>query len=111
MTKIRYALGLILASLGIALAAPAHADVFTMCPDTHEGVVGNHTSCAFAANVRATYYGSGMASGFVAYSPVTGERYVMSCDTAMHPAQFSTGETLNSIRCWNLDETAEVVIW
>ena len=23
-------------------AAPAHADVFTMCPSGHEGVVGGH---------------------------------------------------------------------
>jgi hypothetical protein len=30
----------------------AKADVFVMCPDGHEGVVGEHTSCPFARNVH-----------------------------------------------------------
>jgi hypothetical protein len=50
------------AGIGAALIAgplldisPAHADVFTMCPSGHEGVVGGHTTCAFAENVQRVF--------------------------------------------------------
>jgi len=45
----------------------------------------------------------------VAYSPVTGERYEMSCE-AGYPAHFSNGAVVNSTRCFGGDN-AEVVIW
>jgi hypothetical protein len=42
--------------------------------------VGPNTSCAFAANVEAAYYGEGGGTKRVAvYSPVTGRYYTMSC--------------------------------
>ena len=51
------------AGIGAALSAgtllgigPAHADVFDICPSGNEGVVGGHTSCAFADNVRQAIY-------------------------------------------------------
>jgi hypothetical protein len=107
---------LIKVPVGIAVAvavglttAPAHADVFDMCPDGREGVVGGHTTCDFAENVRGAFYASGMSNDFVAYSPVTGERYEISCE-GMYPAKFSDGETLKSTRCYGGDN-AEVVIW
>ncbi len=90
-------------------AAPAHADVFEMCPDGREGVVGGHTSCDFAENVRSAYYASGESTNIVAYSPVTGERYEMTCEGSF-PANFSNGQTLNSTRCYGGND-AEVVIW
>ena len=40
---------------------------------------GPDTSCPFAHNVREAYRASGDASSISAYSPVTGETYVMSC--------------------------------
>ena len=40
---------------------------------------GPDTSCPFAHNVRAAYQASGDASSISAYSPITGETYVMSC--------------------------------
>ena len=101
------------ATTGIAVfpAAPAHADdvVFTMCPSGREGVVGGHTTCAFAENVRAVFYASGMSNDFIAYSPVTGERYEMIC-AGRFPAHFIDGETLISTRCFG-GTNAEVVIW
>jgi hypothetical protein len=99
----------LLAAGAIATAAPAHADLFTMCPSTRDGVVGGHTSCAFADNVRLVFYASGMSPTFVAYSPVTGQAYQMTC-FGRYPATFVTGETLISTRCFGGDD-AEVVIW
>ena len=104
------------AGIGAALIAgslldisPAHADVFTMCPSGHEGVVGGHTTCAFADNVQRGFYASGMTNDFIAYSPITGERYEITC-MGRYPAIFGTGETLISTRCYGGDG-AEVVIW
>lgn len=83
--------------------------VFTICPDGHEGVVGGHTSCAFAQNVRRTFYNSGMLTTFTAYSPVTGDAYEMTC-AGRYPAYFEDGSTKISTRCYGGDN-AEVVIW
>ena len=104
--------GLAAATATVALlfgAAPAQADVFTMCPSGHEGVVGGHTTCAFAENVQRAFYASGLANDFIAYSPITGDRYEITC-TGRYPADFVTGETLISTRCYGGD-SAEVVVW
>lgn len=92
-----------------ALPPPAGTTVFTICPDGHEGVVGGHTSCAFAENVRRTFYNSGMATTLTAYSPVTGDAYEMTC-AGRYPAYFEDGSTKISTRCYGGDN-AEVVIW
>lgn len=92
-----------------ALPPRGGADVFTICPDGHEGVVGGHTSCEFAANVRQVFYASGMANTFVAYSPVTGNGYQITC-VGRYPAYFTDGSTKISTRCYGGDN-AEVVIW
>ncbi|WP_062887355.1 DUF4189 domain-containing protein [Mycobacterium avium] len=84
-------------------------NIFTICPDGHEGVVGGHTTCAFAENVRQTFYNSGMSTTFTAYSPVTGDAYEMTC-VGRYPAYFSDGTTKISTRCYGGDN-AEVVIW
>lgn len=88
--------------------AAGGSDVFTICPDGHEGVVGGHTTCAFAENVRRTFYATGM-SNFTAYSPVTGDAYEMTC-VGRYPAYFTDGSMLISTRCYGGDN-AEVVIW
>ena len=49
------------------------------------------------------------ACDFIAYSPVTGERYEMIC-AGRFPAHFIDGETLISTRCFG-GTNAEVVIW
>jgi hypothetical protein len=99
---------------GVAIAvglstAPARADVFDMCPGGQEGVVGGHTTCDFAENVRSAFYASGMMHHFVAFSPVTGERYEMDCESG-YSARFSNGAMVNSTRCYAGDN-AEVVVW
>jgi hypothetical protein len=96
-------------ALVVALAPAAHADVFDICPGGREGVVGGHTTCAFANNVQSAFYASGMSHDFLASSPVTGERYEMSCE-GMYPAHFRTGEVVESTLCYAGDN-AEVVIW
>jgi hypothetical protein len=92
-----------------AAPAQAHDDVFTMCPSGNEGVVGGHTTCAFAENVQRAFYASGMSNDFIAYSPMTGERYEITC-VGRYPAVFVTGETLISTRCYG-GNGAEVVVW
>ncbi|UMB68803.1 hypothetical protein [Mycobacterium paraterrae] len=50
-----------------------------------------------------------MMHNFVAYSPVTGERYEMDCEGGFS-ARFSNGALVNSTRCYAGDN-AEVVVW
>jgi hypothetical protein len=91
-------------------APPAAAqNVFIVCPDGHEGVVGGHTSCAFAENVQRMFYAAGQPDSVVAYSPVTGERYEMDCESG-YVAHFFDGATRTSTRCTGGDN-AEVVLW
>jgi hypothetical protein len=59
-------------------AAPAHADVFTVCPSGMSGVSTADTSCAFADNVRFAWYAQ-PGSIVTAYSPVTQQTYTMQC--------------------------------
>lgn len=95
---------------GAGVPPPSHGtDIFTICPDGHEGVVGGHTTCAFAENVRRTFYNSGMPAMFTAYSPVTGDAYQMTC-VGRYPAYFEDGSVKMSTRCYGGDY-AEVVIW
>ena len=51
-----------LTAAALCLAVPARADVFMICPDGQEGVVGGHTTCAFAQNVRRAFYASGISA-------------------------------------------------
>lgn len=110
-TKIyMFCAGVLTALAMIAMASPAHADnEFVMCDDGHEGVVGHHTTCAFAANVRRTFYATGQARQFIAYSPATGQAYAMDCGS-ITPVHFVNGVTVNGIRCYGGDD-AEVVVW
>lgn len=89
--------------------ASGNTDIFNICPDGHEGVVGGHTSCAFAANVRQIFYASGMSNNFTAFSPVTGDGYEMTC-VGRYTAYFNDGSMKVSTRCYGGDN-AEVVIW
>ncbi len=91
--------------------SPAHASTFTfdICPYGHEGVVGGHTSCAFAENIRSGYHASGRSNVVIAYSPVTGERYEMFC-YPNYSANFSNGATVSATRC-DGSNNAAVVIW
>jgi hypothetical protein len=91
----------------LCLAPPANADVFDMCPDGREGVVGGHTSCGFAQNVRSGYFLWG--THFNALSPTTGLWYEVNCDPRLRPAVFSSGASLPSINCY-ASSNAEVVI-
>ena len=59
-------------------AAPAHADVFTVCPSGMSGVSTDDTSCAFADNVRYSWYAQ-PGTIVTAYSPVTHQTYTMQC--------------------------------
>jgi hypothetical protein len=58
--------------------APARAEVFTVCPSGMSGVSTDDTSCAFADNVRFSWYAQ-PGSIVTAYSPVTHQTYTMQC--------------------------------
>jgi len=49
----------------------------TSCAD--DVYAGPNTSCEFARNVAANYYGSGRSTNIDVYSPVTNKNYVMTC--------------------------------
>jgi hypothetical protein len=68
-------------ALSIAVASPASADVFTVCPSGMSGVSTDDTSCAFADNVRWAWY-SQPGNIVTAYSPVTHQSYTMQCTPA-----------------------------
>ena len=54
-------------------------------------------------------WASGGANDFIAYSPVTGERYEMVCSGG-YRAHFDTGGSLIATQCYGGDN-AEVVVW
>lgn len=64
------------ASLGLAI--PAHAYEFDLCPSGLSGVVTDDTSCAFADNVRYSWY-SQPGAVVTAFSPKTQRMYTMQC--------------------------------
>lgn len=65
-------------------SAPTPPDVedITICPSGVSAVASEDTSCAFADNVRASWYSS-RGSVVIAYSPVTGQEYRMLCAPAV----------------------------
>ena len=79
------ALCLLAATAGTALTvgvAPAAADTFTLCPSGMTGVVTEDTSCAFADNVRYSWYAQ-PGTIITAFSPKTGKTYKMQCTSTM----------------------------
>ncbi|MHA3021282.1 DUF2510 domain-containing protein [Mycobacterium sp. BMJ-28] len=73
---------------------PGVVEDFRLCPSGLTGVASAETSCAFADNVRQSWYGQ-PGSVITAYSPVTGRLYTMRCvaasTTAWSAAQRCTG--------------------
>lgn len=73
---------------------PGVIEDFRLCPSGLAGVASAETSCAFADNVRQSWY-SQPGSVITAYSPVTGRLYTMRCaaasTTAWPTAQRCTG--------------------
>jgi hypothetical protein len=54
---------------------------FKICPSGLSGVASDETSCAFADNVRSSWY-SQPGQSVIAYSPVTHQSYLMTCTPA-----------------------------
>lgn len=95
------------AAAALALAPTAHADVFDMCPDGHEGVVGDHTSCGFAENIRTGFLRFG--PHFNAFSPATKGWYEVNC-IGPAEAEFTNGVTVSAVNCF-ASNNAEAVVW
>ena len=66
------------AAIALAPNASAAIETFDVCPSGHSGVATADTSCAFADNVSRAWY-SQPSSTVLAYSPVTGDAYWMTC--------------------------------
>lgn len=79
-------------------AAPAHADQFTICPSGMTGVVTEDTSCAFADNVRYSWYAQ-PGTIITAFSPKTGQTYTMQCTNTM------TDVWRNAKRCVGVNDS------
>ena len=62
----------------VSLAAPANAEEFELCPSGMSGVVTDDTSCAFADNVRYSWYAQ-PGTIVTSFSPKTGKTYTMQC--------------------------------
>lgn len=98
-----------LAGLALAAAPTAHADyVFAVCPSGQSGIVTNVTSCPFADSVRRSYL-SYPATYVAAYSPVTGQDYVMACNANTVVNVGGLGNRLG-VRC-DGGNNAVVVFW
>ncbi|MDA0251820.1 MAG: DUF2510 domain-containing protein [Actinomycetota bacterium] len=60
---------------------PPDVEDFTICPSGLSGVASEDTSCAFADNVRRSWYLS-PGNIITAYSPITDQEYTMRCTPA-----------------------------
>lgn len=61
---------------------PTDVEDITICPSGFSGVASEDTSCAFADNVRRSWYQSHPGSVVLAYSPITQQIYTMRCTPA-----------------------------
>ncbi|CAM2994899.1 hypothetical protein MYSI104531_12550 [Mycobacterium simiae] len=66
------------------------------------------TSCEFALNVHKSYLSQG-GTTVVAYSPVTGDSYVMECHGGI-TSHLNNGLTVDSVRCVG-GNNAVVILW
>jgi hypothetical protein len=101
------------AAIGIALAAPAHAEPVNRCDygDLRTAVAEGHTSCAFAHNVRVAWF-TQPGSIVTAYSPETGQLYNMMCVRGV-TLNFADGEFVTgATRCVDAEGGSAVAyIW
>lgn len=84
-------------------ATPDGVEDFTVCPSGRSGVASADTSCAFADNVRSSWYGSS-GSTIIAYSPVTDQRYVMHCAPAV------TDAWVDAMRCAGTNASGTLLV-
>lgn len=94
--------------LGATPAPLAHADAFIECPSGMSGIATLVTSCPFADNVRRSYFAQG-GPMVVAYSPVTGQVYIMDCVSG-YTANFTNGTARVAVKCFGGND-AQVVVW
>lgn len=100
----------------LGMVAPAHAYSFIGCPSTffnsefpYSGIATGVTSCAFAENVRSSYVRQptrGVPTMIEAYSPVTGQQYVLTCTPAVATVN---GLVMNAVQCAGGDAAAVVL--
>jgi hypothetical protein len=101
------AIGAAAVAAAVSLAPSANAALFTICPSGVSGVMGGHTSCAFADVIHSGYYRHG--NHFSAFSPATGQWYDVDCSE--HGATtFTNGHVHYGAHCY-AGNNAEAVVW
>ena len=101
-------LGAAAVAAAVSLAPSASAgSLFSICPSGVSGVMGGHTSCAFADVIHSGYYRHG--NYFSAFSPVTGKWYDVDCSEQC-TTTFTNGHVHYSAHCYSGNE-AKVVGW
>lgn len=110
MNKIAAILTAALVGAPLALAAPAQAAVFEVCPSGESGVLNGVTTCDFADDMRGSWEVSPRIV-VTAYSPAMQRYYTMYC-TANQTITLSGGLTRFGVLCTggNTDD-AELVFW
>lgn len=96
---------LVLALGALWASSHAKAETFDVCPSRLTGVASADTSCAFAENVRRSFYWN-PGWTIVTTSPITGKFYTMQCsrtDTT------GTGWS-DSKRCFGVNDAGAVLV-
>ncbi|AHJ86584.1 hypothetical protein Jolie2_34 [Mycobacterium phage Jolie2] len=96
---------LVLALGALWAASHAKAESFDLCPSGRTGVASADTSCAFAENVRTSFYWNPQWT-IVTTSPVTGKFYTMQC----HRTDTSGTGWYDSKRCWGVNDAGAVLV-
>ncbi len=102
------ALGAAAVAAAVSLAPSASAgSLFNICPSGASGVMGGHTSCAFADVIHDGYYRHG--NHFSAFSPVMGKWYDVDC-SEHGTTTFTNGHVHYGAHCY-AGNNAEAVVW
>lgn len=102
-------IAVVLALAAMFTAPVAQAEPVLVCPGGRSGVATYVTSCPFAQNVRQAYFAQG-GHDIVAYSPVTGGVYNMSCYEGFEISLNSWPWSTQAVRCVGGDN-AVVWVW
>lgn len=96
----------VLTAVGVLwLATEARAETFTTCPSGLSGVATTDTSCAFADNVRRSFYLQPSWT-IITTSPVTGKFYTMQCSRTVT----DVWEWDNPKRCVGVNDSGAVLV-
>jgi hypothetical protein len=95
---------LVLAVGALWASSRAGAETFVVCPSGLTGVASADTSCAFADNVRRSFYWQPSWT-VVTTSPVTGKFYTMQCSRTYTDTSWTDPK-----RCFGVNDSGAVLV-